>query len=89
MSRDQFAAEEDQVFQPSRITFAITPSDTAALPNLPKAIYVGGAGNITLRSINGAADVVFNAVPVGAILPVRAQFIRATGTTATNLVGLA
>jgi hypothetical protein len=86
---DVFAFEQDRVFHPSRTAFAITPHDSNAISPVPKAIYVGGGGNITLRTTEASSDVVFANVPDGAIIPVRARFIRATGTTATNIVGLA
>ena len=67
--------------------FAITPSDTT--PMTCRAIYVGGAGNVALKSAYGAA-VTFTAVPVGTILPVGLDNgqVMATNTTATLLVGL-
>jgi hypothetical protein len=68
--------------------FAIVPSDSAAVA-APKGIYVGGAGNITLRCASSQADVVFMGVPVGTVLHLNVAYLRATGTTATNLVGLA
>lgn len=74
---------------PSRAPFAITPSDTAVLTVVPKGIYVGGAGDITLRGADASADVLFSAVPAGTILPVGPLYVRATATTATGLVGLA
>lgn len=69
--------------------FAITPHDTNPLTRETVGIYVGGAGAITLRLAKDSADVVLTAVPVGVILPIAASHVRATGTTATNLVGLA
>lgn len=72
----------------ARNAAAITPHATNALSPTPRAIYVGGAGDITLRSRDGNADVVFVAVPAGTILPVMAQFVRAAGTTATALVAM-
>ena len=66
---------------------AIVPSDvTNFTDGACHAIYVGGAGNIT-AVVNGTA-VLFTAVPVGTILPVRATRVNATGTAATNLVAL-
>lgn len=65
---------------------SITTSDTA--PNVFTRIYVGGAGNLKVTTERG--DVVtFSAVPVGTVLPIRTSLVWATGTTATNLVGLA
>lgn len=65
---------------------AITPSDTVDLPSQAKAIYVGGAGDV-LATIGGT-DVTFKAVPVGTVLHITATRVKATGTTATNLVAL-
>lgn len=72
---------------PAQKAFIITPHDTNAQPTMT-GFYVGGAGSVTLRAVNSAADVVITAPPVGSILPIRAAYIRATGTTATLLVGL-
>lgn len=89
MTIDRYAALADDVRSPARRPFAILPSDTVELADLPKAIYVGTAGNVTLRGADAGADVLFKAVPAGTILDVRARFVRATGTTAADLVGLA
>lgn len=68
---------------------AITPGDATDLTTSGiRSVYVGGAGNITCRLLNDAADVVFSAVPVGTVLRICPSFIRATGTTATLLIGL-
>lgn len=64
---------------------AVTPSDTA--DNTGSAIYVGGAGNVVVDTETGQT-VTFTAPPVGAILPIRVVRVRATGTTATNLLRL-
>lgn len=64
----------------------ITPSDSAA--QTYRAIYVGGTGNLTVTTTGGDTTT-FNAVPVGTIIPVETQLVKATGTTATLLVGLA
>lgn len=68
--------------------FPITPSDSVNLIKATKGIYVGGAGNVSAVTRNGVT-VLFTAVPVGSTLDIGAIRINATGTTATNLVGLA
>lgn len=68
--------------------FVITPHDVNELAVLPRAIYVGVSGDITCRSAMGTVDLVFKAVPAGSTLPFAARYIRATGTTATNMIGL-
>lgn len=68
--------------------FAITKSDTVNFTRRARYIYVGGAGNVAVQTLDGAS-VVFTAVPVGTILPIECLRVNATLTTATALVGLA
>lgn len=66
---------------------AITTSDTVDIATgMTDAIYVGGAGVVQVVFENGA--VVPMTAVVGGLLAVRARRVRATGTTATLLVGL-
>lgn len=73
---------------PAAQSIAITPHDSNALTTVTKAIYAGGGGDITLRLTGDSSDRVFKNVPNGGILDVRAAYVRATGTTATFLIGL-
>lgn len=69
----------------------ITKSDATILTKPTKGIYVGGAGNVTIVSLDdptASAPITFVATPVGTILPVKTKRIMSTGTTATNLVAL-
>lgn len=69
---------------------AVTPSDTTLVTC--RAIYVGGAGSVTLSPVQtGGTPVLFTAPPVGSIIPVELNEgrIMATGTSATLLVALA
>lgn len=86
---DPFDSRSDSVFAPSRTPFAITPDDNAGILPLPKAIYIGTGGDVTLRGVDADEDVVFRNLGGGQVLDVRAFFIRATGTTAGDIVGLA
>lgn len=87
MSIDPFRA--DAVSASSRAPFAVVPHDTDELPVVPKALYVGTGGHVALRGVDGAADVLFRNVAAGQVLDVRARFVRAAGTTAADIVGLA
>ncbi len=89
MPFDNFEPAIDSLIAPARSAFPVTPNDVTALPSLPKAIYVGIGGNIVLRGVDSTQDVILYNVANGSILDIRAKFIRATGTTAMNLVGLA
>ena len=68
---------------------AVTPSDTTLINC--RAIYIGGAGSVTISKDGTSPGVVFTAPPVGAILPIILDQgrIMATGTTATLMVALA
>lgn len=84
---DQFATFLDNPCAPSRAPFAVTPSDTVALPVVTKALYVGTGGNVAVLAVGATADVVYKNVASGSYLLVRASYVRATGTTAGDLVG--
>ena len=87
---DFFASNSEGLDSPADNYYAITPSDSADLPFRPRAIYVGTGGNLVLREQQGGGGtaVTFTNVPNGAVLPVRAWRVVATGTTASNIVGL-
>jgi len=85
---DRFESFQDDVTGPARSAFAVTPSDSVKLAVTPKALFVGTGGTLTLRLIDDAADIIFHNVADGQILDVRADYVRATGTTAANIVGL-
>lgn len=85
---------------PARLASAIAKSDTLSVGIGPgavyaKALWIGGAGDVTVitagdNSNSGAGTpVTFSAVPAGTYLNVQVRAVMATGTTATNMVGLA
>ncbi len=86
---DHFDSQSDTISQPARLAYAITPHASAEVDPLPKAIYVGTGGDVTLRAADSGADIVFRNVASGQILDVRPKHIRVTGTTAADIVGLA
>ena len=102
MKSDQFIAVSLLgPHMPARRAIAVTPNDNNDVtkgggdnaPSYASALYVGVAGDISLitagdNSANGAGTpVLFKAVPVG-VLNVQVRRVKATGTTATNIVGL-
>lgn len=86
---DMFAAFADTPLAPASAPYMVTPHDSTALPAVPKALYVGTGGTIVLRGMAGSSDVTFRNVANGQIIDVRASHVRATGTTATDIVALA
>jgi hypothetical protein len=85
---DQFSNSADSVSAPARRAAAVTPSDSVALAAIPKALYVGSGGSVVARGVDDTADVTFVNVGAGTILPLRARYVRATGTSAGDIVAL-
>lgn len=88
MPHDPFAQTVDSPIAPATHCFAISPNDTEDLDRVTKAIYVGAGGDVALVAAAGEAPVVFQNVASGAILDVRVRAVKATGTTASGIVGL-
>lgn len=84
---DPFTNVADSVSAPATRLVAVVPHDTNPLSDVPKALYVGTGGTIVLAGIAGSDATLAN-VPDGTILPIRARFVRASGTTAQAIVGL-
>ncbi len=89
MLNDPFANTTESVVAPASDCFPIAPNDSGDLPKATKALFIGSGGDVVLRPVSGDADVTFRNLPDGSILDVRVRAVRATGTSAANLVGLA
>ena len=87
MPQDKFSST-DSVTSPARDCFAIIPDDSSELARVPKAIYIGSGGDVTLQAADNSQDVIFRTVPSGTTLDVRANAVRSSGTTAADWVGL-
>lgn len=73
--------------RPAARAQAVTKSDTTTYSGI-RALYVGGAGDVALTFPGSATPVTFTAVPAGTILPVQAERVMSTNTTATAIVAL-
>ena len=78
----------DGVTAPATRGVAVAPHDVNALSDIPKALFVGVGGDVVARGIADSADVTFRNLASGSVLPFRAKFVRATGTTASAIVAL-
>lgn len=72
---------------PAIYAAAITPSDSADVPTVPRALYCTGDGNVVVTMRNGGDPVTLPMI-AGVPLPVRVSRVWATGTTATGIVGV-
>ena len=84
---DPFQSNATGLTSPGRNAEAVTPSDVADLPTTARALYIGGAGDVAMTTAGGST-VTFIGLAVGQVLPVTAERVFATGTTATNIVAI-
>lgn len=75
----------------STATYAapVTPSDSEDLPVFASALWVGAGGTIVVDPFFGPASVTLTGIANGTLLPLAVKRVRATGTTASQIVALA
>lgn len=66
--------------------FDVTPSDTAVQPP-HRGLWVGDGGHLVVEMRKGGT-VTYRNIASGSSLGIRARIIFATGTTASNIVGM-
>lgn len=84
---DAFANHEASLDSPANNAASVTPSDSTDLANVARALWIGGAGDVSLVTVGGQT-VTFAGVPAGAIVPIRTARVRSTSTTATSILAL-
>ena len=72
---------------PAQYAAAVTPSDSANLSSIARALYVGTSGNVAAVMPDDSV-VTFSGVQAGQVLPVRVKRVNSTNTTASNIVAL-
>lgn len=77
---------QDSTDVPAVNAIAVTPLDATVLTPTVRALYVGGAGDVSVTMANGGLAT-FSAVPAGTILPIRVTKVM-TATTATLILAL-
>ncbi len=87
IAEDPFKGSLPSLTSSATSWFEIMPSDTEQLPTRPRAIRVGVSGNVCAVGRDGVV-VTFRDCAAGEILDIRPIQIKATGTTASNLVAL-
>lgn len=74
-----------QALAPAGGAIAVTPNDGTDLADV-RGIYVGTGGDLAVQI--GGANRTFKNVTSGSTLPIKATRVRATGTTATDILAL-
>jgi hypothetical protein len=84
---DEWDDRRSEEWGPAHHGVAVTPNDGADLTDTTRALYIGGAGDVRV-DMYGSGTVTFVGVAAGTVLPLRADRVYATGTTATSIVAL-
>jgi hypothetical protein len=87
MSEELIAAIQATI-APSRRVMAITPDDTGYLREATRALYIGEGGDVALIAADDEETTIFRNVASGSVLDVQTVAVKATGTTASAIVGL-
>ena len=87
MATDRFSSHQASLDAPARRAAAVTPNDSADLSEVPRALYVGTAGDLVVKLVDDASSVTFPNLPVG-WHPIRAVRVYATNTTADDIVAV-
>jgi len=66
----------------------VTPTDDVELDPIPRALWVGTAGNLTVILKNMSTTIAFNNIQAGTMIELEAKEVRATGTTASDIVAV-
>ena len=84
---DSFSKFARSLTSPPEHGLEVAPSDSDDLPQVTRALYVGGTGDVRVRLRGGDVLTLLN-VQAGSLVPLRVAQVLATGTTAAGLVGL-
>jgi hypothetical protein len=72
--------------QPGTNLVAITPGVEITPP--VRAIWIGGAGDVAVVASGDATAQVLKGVAAGQLIPVEVRRVEASGTTASDIVGI-
>ena len=75
------------LIDPADAGFEITPSDTVDLERNTRGLYVGGIGDVTV-DMAGGGTITFVALSSGVIHPLQVKRVYATGTDASDIIGV-
>ena len=87
MIDDKFSERTVATSDPAYSARSLTPNDILDLNIVSRALYVGGAGDLSGEMLGGQS-VVFAGLTAGTIIPIRVRKVKASGTTATEIVAL-
>lgn len=84
---DTFASWQAGLESPAEHAVEITPSNDTDLANTTRGVYAGVSGDLKVDTVGGST-VTFVGLAAGIIHPIRARRVYATGTDATDIIGV-
>ena len=84
---DQFQYTPTTLNSPSDTAFAITANDATDLAYSTRGLYVGVKGDVKV-DLAKSGTITFKNLAAGVFHPIRAKKVYATGTTATDIIGV-
>ena len=75
------------IYESATTVTAVDGGSDQSLADLHSAVYVGVGGDVVL-TLQSGSDATFKNLASGQILPVKFSAIKATNTTATNMLAL-
>jgi hypothetical protein len=84
---DRFGSVADTFNGPCRNAEVVSKSDTVDLANVSRYLWIGGTGDVCVIT-KGGQTVTLTAVPAGQLIPICVSRVKATNTTATNMIAL-
>lgn len=85
--QDVFADHSVGLTAPASRATNVTPDDNNDLSQFTRGLYVGQPGSLRVRTVSGD-EATFENMLGGVFYPIRVERVFATGTTATNIIGL-
>ena len=86
MAQDPYG-NQDALIASARNAYVITPDDDTDLTVIPKALYIGGDGDLVVDMVGDGEDIPFPGLTASSILPIRPVRVK-EATTATSIVAL-
>lgn len=88
---DEFENMAQSPTTPTEFLFNVVPSDAQDMPRVTKAIHLNEPGEVRVTGVDNdyGTAVTLRNIPVGVPYPIRAKRVWQTGTTSTDIVGLA
>jgi hypothetical protein len=66
---------------------SVTPDNAAVIEPVTRGVYIGGAGDLAVTFLDGT-QVTFTDIAPGMIHGMQIKQVRATGTTATDILAI-